>query len=412
MLQNSGNQVEVELVETEDEDSQVADEESQYDNFDEFLNENSFRLVYLINNFLLPQMLSMVNNSDALEMQPEYQRRLRWDNKKKSKLIESLLLNVPIPSLFFFETTAAKYEVVDGQQRLNAISEFFNNKLVLTGLEIIKPLNGLNYSKCPSIVLQQLERSTISATVLLLESDMLKNKSVSFSKLDARRILFDRLNTGGQKLNPQEIRNAIYGGNFNNALIELSQDSTFTTIFKIPPYELSREGKELNLDKRQKNNLYATMQDCELILRYFALKDEKNIEKGSVRTMLDRKMGKLKNINKEKSEQLKNEYRSRLDFLFKLFKEEPFQIPSGKSGRKRVSVGLYESSMVAIDKLWKFKDTILANQDNVINRLENATKNEEQHSIIVGRRSIKGRESAVQAVQDRINLVKDIMLPE
>ena len=410
MLEYSENSAESGLIVTNDEDTESVDEESQYHNFDEFLNENSFRLVYLVNNFLLPQILSMVNENTAITLQPEYQRRLRWDNKKKSKLIESLLLNVPIPSLFFFETKAAKYEVVDGQQRLNAISDFFNNKLVLTGLEIVKPLNGLSFSNCPSIVLQQLERSTISATMLLLESDILKNKSKSFSKLDARRILFDRLNTGGLKLNPQEIRNAIYGGNFNDALIELSRDNLFTTIFNVPPYEINSEGIEINLENRQKNNLFATMKDCELVLRYFALKDEKNV-KGSIKTMLDRKMERLKHISKDKAEQLKIEYRSRIDFLFKLFKEEPFQIPSGKSGRKRVSIGLYEASMVAIDKLWKFKDNIIADQNQVIDRLEKATRNEEKHSIIVGRRSVKGRESAVQAVQDRINLVKKIMLP-
>ena len=409
MLDNSNDFIEGNLILPNEGDSQVADEESQYDDFDDFLNENSFRLVYLVNQFMLPQIVSMVH--EKINLQPEYQRRLRWDRKKKSKLIESLLLNVPIPSLFFFETKAAKYEVVDGQQRLNAISEFFNDELVLTGLEIVKPLNGKSYSNCPSIVLQQLDRSSISTTMLLLESDMLKKRSKSFTKLDARRVLFDRLNTGGQKLNPQEVRNAIYGGHFNDALIELSRDKVFTTIFNIPPYKLDAEGNELNLANRQKNNLFATMRDCELVLRYFALKDEKNI-KGSTKAMLDRKMAKLKEISEVKAEQLKINYKSRLDFLFSLFKKEPFQIPSGKSGRNRVSAGLYEASMVAIDKLWRFKDEIFADQKNIINRLERSIEDEEQHSIIVGRRSVKGRESAVQAVQDRINLVKNILLPE
>ena len=71
-----------------------------------------------------------------------------------------------------------------------------------------------------------------------------------------------------------------------------------------------------------------------------------------------------------------------------------------------------KASMVAIDKLWKSKDKILADQENVIIRLEDASNNEEQRSIIVGRRSVKGRESAVQAVQDRINLVKRLLLPK
>ena len=128
--------------------------------------------------------------------------------------------------------------------------------------------------------------------------------------------------------------------------------------------------------------------------------------------MLDRKMEKLKGISEEKAQKLKLEYKSRLEFLYKLFNEKPFQMPSGKQGRNRISAGLYEASIVAIDKLWKFREKILADQENVISRLEMATNNEVERSIIVGRRSVKGRESAVQAVQDRINLVKNILLPK
>ncbi|MFC0219807.1 DUF262 domain-containing protein [Pseudochelatococcus lubricantis] len=73
-------------------------------------------------------------------LRPEYQRRLRWDRKKKSKLIESFIMNVPVPPVFLYEKDLGRFEVMDGQQRLNAIAEFFSGKFALDGLEIWKAL--------------------------------------------------------------------------------------------------------------------------------------------------------------------------------------------------------------------------------------------------------------------------------
>jgi hypothetical protein len=86
-----------------------------------------FRVVYQTNNFLLPQIRDLIEAGEGVNLRPEYQRRLRWTNKQKSLLIESLLLNIPVPPVFFYENELARYEVMDGQQRLNAIKEFFKN---------------------------------------------------------------------------------------------------------------------------------------------------------------------------------------------------------------------------------------------------------------------------------------------
>lgn len=82
---------------------------------DEFLAQNAFRIVYQTNNFLLPQIRDMIERREAINLHPEYQRRLRWNPTQKSRLIESLLLNIPVPPVFFYESEAARYEVMDGQ---------------------------------------------------------------------------------------------------------------------------------------------------------------------------------------------------------------------------------------------------------------------------------------------------------
>src|SRR5437762_9269499 len=84
--------------------------------------------------FLLPQILEYVREEKWLNIRPEYQRRLVWDRRKKSLFIESLLMNIPIPPVFLYEYDLNRYEVMDGQQRLNAVLDFYDNTLVLTGL--------------------------------------------------------------------------------------------------------------------------------------------------------------------------------------------------------------------------------------------------------------------------------------
>src|SRR5713226_1145692 len=86
--------------------------------------ETAFGLAQERNDFFLPQILDYVKKNQWLNLHPEYQRRLVWDVKKKSLFIESLLLNIPIPPIFLYESELNRYEVMDGQQRLNAIIEF------------------------------------------------------------------------------------------------------------------------------------------------------------------------------------------------------------------------------------------------------------------------------------------------
>lgn len=367
---------------------------------DEFLAQNAFRIVYQTNNFLLPQIRDMIMRREAINLHPEYQRRLRWTPTQKSRLIESLLLNIPVPPVFFYESEAARYEVMDGQQRLNTINDFFSGAFSLSGLKVLTPLNGLRYPRASPRVKRTLDRANISAIVLLLESESERPAQGTLSLTDIRRLVFDRLNTGGMKLNSQELRNAQNPGPFNEAIVSISRYELFTEVFGIPPYtEADPEDYYVN-PERQKNVLYNTMRDCELVLRYFALRNQDNV-RGSMKTMLDRAM-EVK-MSAEQAAEAEDNYKSRFSFLYELFDKSPFILRS--DGKRRVSAAVYDAAMVAADRLWLRRYEILADKINVQQRMSAANADLEKYEILVG------RGNTAETVRDRINLMQNILFP-
>lgn len=392
--------VEVVLGESEDIPEVVEKDQTTHDP-DEFFAKNAFRIVFQTNNFFLPQIRDLIDKGEVLNLRPEYQRRLRWSTAQKSKLIESLLLNIPVPPIFLYESEAARYEVMDGQQRLNAVKEFMAGDFALTSLPVLKPLNGVRYSRCPPRIKRALDRSSLSAIVLLLESEA-ENREDRLSMTDIRRFIFDRLNTGGTKLNPQEIRNALNPGPLNRIIVELTRYQLFTEVFDIPPYVESDPNDYYENPQRQKNTLFSSMADCQLVLRYFALKEESNI-RGSMKAMLDRAMERV--ITEEEAEAQKREYIDRFSFLYELFGRQPFLLPRDEKGRERVSAAIYDAAMVAINDLWEFRDEIIADAENVKVRMIATAANAENLAVLTG----QGNTAA--AVKERIQLLRSIFRP-
>ncbi len=341
----------------------------------------------------------MIEHGDAINLHPEYQRRLRWSDVQKSRLIESLLLNIPIPPVFFYESDAARYEVMDGQQRLNAIREFFAGGYTLSGLKVLTPLNGIHYSHAPARVKRTLERASISAIVLLLESEV-ESTSAQIKISDIRRLVFDRLNTGGMKLNAQELRNAQNPGPFNDAIISITRNHLFTDVFGIPPYTEINAEDYYNNPTRQKNNLYSSMKDCELVLRYFALKSHDNI-RGSMKSMLDRAMETK--MNQEESMKAIAEYNSAFEFLYYLFDQRPFEIPSGRESKNRVSAAVYDAFMVAANDLRQDWQTIFTKKSQIQERVYQNLKDPSRYEILTG------RGNTADSVKQRIKLSRDIL---
>jgi hypothetical protein len=367
---------------------------------DEFLAQNAFRIVYQTNNFLLPQIRDMIERREAINLHPEYQRRLRWTPPQKSRLIESLLLNIPVPPVFFYESEAARYEVMDGQQRLNTINDFFSGAFALSGLKVLTPLNGLRYPKASPRVKRTLDRATLSAIVLLMESESERPTQGVLSLTDIRRLVFDRLNTGGMKLNQQELRNAQNPGHFNDVIVSLSRFELFTEVFGIPAYTEENPDDYYVNPERQKNTLYNTMRDCELVLRYFALKNPENI-RGSMRSMLDRAM-EMK-ISAEEAENIRQDYISKFSFLYELFDRKPFVIRATADDKDRVSAAVYDAAMVAISRLWDQRDAVMTDKANVLVRMGAAVADSDKYETLVG------RGNTAESVRERIDLMQSIL---
>jgi hypothetical protein len=167
--------------------------------------------------------LAQLVSDNTIDVSPKYQRRFRWDEERQSRLIESFLMNVPVPPIFLNEDRYGEYSVIDGKQRLLAIKEFFRGKLELTGLNVFHDINHKTFDDLP-VKLQSVmkTRPTLRAIIILRQSD----EDVKFE-------VFQRLNTGGVKLNPQEIRNSAYPGELNDLVLELSEDKQFHKLLGI-----------------------------------------------------------------------------------------------------------------------------------------------------------------------------------
>src|SRR5229473_8100982 len=329
------------------------------------------------NDFMLPQIRDFVREKKWLNLRPEYQRRLVWDPKKKSLFIESLLMNIPVPPVFLYETDLNRYEVMDGQQRLNTILDFYDNNLVLKGLETWAVLNGRTYAKCPPRIQRGLDRRRISANVLLAEN-IRDPKHSDF----IRRTVFERLNTGGQQLNHQELRNSLYSGPLNDLLIELAGNRLFDEIWDIPPYdEHYRKTEGYISPELAENKLFKRMKDCEIVLRFLAFREENRI-KGSVRSILDNFMEATKDAEPQQIQDFRAVFLKCLQIAYAVFGQHTFRILD-TNGKWVLSFPLFDAVMVATEKLAQHENRLIANKKKILDSLSNAMGKRRVYEIIV-----------------------------
>ena len=169
---------------------------------------------------------------------------------------------------------------MDGRQRLTALRDFYDNRFFLKGLQYWRELEGRTYSQLPSKVRDGIDRRYISSIILLKETASTEEEGARLKKL-----VFERLNSGGVKLSPQETRNAVYDGRLNSLCIELSQNQSFRSMWGIPaaPMEENEEPIEasaLEEASRKGRNLFEKMEDVELVLRFFAYRQLEHFQGG------------------------------------------------------------------------------------------------------------------------------------
>lgn len=223
---------------------------------------------------------------------PEYQRDFTWDEERQSKLIESIILGLPIPFIFVAENKDSSWEIVDGSQRIRTIHSFLNNNLRLQGLQSIRSLNGYKFEELDTSRQGKILNTALRIIVLSEETTD-----------DIKKDMFERINRGSDLLKPMEKRKGIYTGRFTAFIYEYCATSTaYKDLVKIDRWLTNRQEYE------------------ELLLRFFAFTDTHVYDKGissGITNFLDEylkaKNEELEKLDPEIANQVLEEYRKRID---------------------------------------------------------------------------------------------------
>lgn len=332
-------------------------------------------------NLVLDQARYPLNSLSTIfkdyDLNPEYQRKKVWDISRKSKLIESLIINIPIPPIFLYEVALNEFEVMDGLQRISTIIGFLNNEFELVDLEIWSELNGKKFDDLLPDFQNSIKRRYLSASIILKETNADKNKQ---DKL--KQLVFERLNTGGIKLSPQEIRNATSVGNLNN-MVNLLGDNNFE--FKVMINYPRGIPNEDSVDR---------MFDRELVLRFFAYKDAlaNNVRRGT-KDILDSYARLSIDKTENEAEQLRLYFEKIIDMVYGLFGEQGF------SRNNKFEKMIYDTVMLTISNIVDKNIELNMDYDNLDHN--NSVKNSffAEHD-----KSFNGKYTSMGKVNERVEL--------
>jgi hypothetical protein len=286
------------------------------------------RLVLQQSDLALETLAAMVD-AEAVDTKPHYQRRDRWTAEKRSALIESFLLNIPVPPIYLAEDDFGTYSVIDGKQRLTAIRDFMRNALALSDLETFVELEGLTFADLPSELGNALKiRPYLRVVTLLKQSDP-----------DLKYDVFERLNTGGERLNAQEIRNVAFHGPLNDLIYgELCEADFLLQQLKIG-------------EPRSKFSAYKKMQDAEYVLRYLTLQDNWETFSGDFARSMDRFMELHQYAGSDELEGFRRDFLRALHWSEALWGGHAFNRPAGSGWRDQTLAGMYDAEMLTVSLL-------------------------------------------------------------
>lgn len=281
---------------------------------------------------------------NEIDLMPDFQRKAGlWSNEQKSRLIESLILRIPLPAFYFDGSYNDKWIVIDGLQRLTAIKEFFvDGTLALCGMEFLEDLNGAHYEELPRVYKRRMNETQVITYII--------NPG---APVNLKYNIFKRINTGGLSLEPQEIRHALYQGVATKYLKVLASLEEFKVA----------TGYSVQSDR---------MLDREFALRFIAFY-ELGIEsyKGSMDYFLNTAM---EYINREyrKNETKKDEtmrlYIKSLETAYKIFGRFAFRKMPDQEKRRPVNKALFEAWTVKFAQCTEREQEILVmNRSSLVN---------------------------------------------
>lgn len=304
------------------------------------------------NNFSIFEIKRIIDNEEII-LDPDFQRKSNiWKLPQKSKLIESILMSIPIPLFYFAENKHGGLSVVDGLQRLFAIKDFMDNKYEIKDVNYLQKINGLKFSQLERNDQQRIERYQLQVNVM-------SSSTPEYIKLN----IFQRINSGSTPLNKQEMRHALYQGKSTKLLQELSECYEFQNAV----------ATKLNTVR---------MKDRYIILRalaFYLWKNNENIKNINTRIQTDlsndfedflgRYMRIMNSMTDEYINELKNIFKKSMVLLNTIYKKQTFR----RSEEKPVfNVVLFESlffvTAALLDKINIDNDTWKKELDNIINQ--------------------------------------------
>ncbi|QRY31806.1 DUF262 domain-containing protein [Variovorax sp. PDNC026] len=344
------------------------------------------RIVTETNREKLVNFYESLKRPNYMDPRPFYQRRQRWTADRQSQLIESFLINIPIPPLFVYESRPNVYEVMDGQQRITAIKAFYDSRLTLEGLERWPELNGRTYATLPDRIRAGIDRRSISWVTVLSESS--ENEEDAFS---IKQLVFERLNTGGVKLSAQEIRNALFAGDFNDALIKMSRLDSHRSVWGLPKYsEIEERQVPINLAD---SGFYLEMEDVEVILRFFALRHAEHYSRG-MREFLDFYMQKARSLSPHEIEELERLYEAVVELAAEIYGDLAFKpyVQDKLSGKwnwgTRKQKAYADAVLVALSEQLGNGSELIVQRENLL-ELTKQYFQEDREGVLVGRGNTK-----------------------
>ena len=304
------------------------------------------------NNFSIFEIKRIIDNEEII-LDPDFQRKSNiWKLPQKSKLIESILMSIPIPLFYFAENKHGGLSVVDGLQRLFAIKDFMDNKYEIKDVNYLQKINGLKFSQLERNDQQRIERYQLQVNVM-------SSSTPEYIKLN----IFQRINSGSTPLNKQEMRHALYQGKSTKLLQELSECYEFQNAV----------ATKLNTVR---------MKDRYIILRalaFYLWKNNENIKNINTRIQTDlsndfedflgRYMRIMNSMTDEYINELENIFKKSMVLLHTIYKKQTFR----RSEEKPVfNVVLFESlffvTAALLNKIHIDNDTWKKELDNIINQ--------------------------------------------
>ena len=291
--------------------------------------------------FPLSLIKEMFDDGDIIP-QPDYQRDYVMDVKIASRLIESVLLNIPIPTVYLCEELDGRFSIIDGQQRMTSFVKYLKNEFALKGLEELSELNGKKFSELEKTLQRTLKSCTLNSIILTKESQELKYE------------IFARLNQGSIRLKPQELRNCIYRGTLNNMIEEIAKNNRYLN--------------DLFLENNKRKNYQ------EYILRFFALRNFNDYSSSMTKTM-NNFMIKHQNADEQEIKEFKELYNRTIDIIKQVFGSTAFCAYDRQKNQfmNKFSGSIYDSITIACSMF--SPHDLMAHADEIRNQVNEIKKN-------------------------------------